>query len=128
LAAEISANKKADIVFTITGSNGFAGRKTIQVISGEPLNFKLNQNYPNPFNPSTNISYRLPEQMKVKVTIYNILGRKVAVLVDEIQKAGTQTLKWDAGRFASGVYFYRIIAKGKSGERFVRNKKMLLIK
>lgn len=128
VASEISSNKKTDIIFEITGSNGFSGQKTIQVVSGEPLNFKLNKNYPNPFNKSTNISYRLPEQMQVKVTVYNILGRKVAVLADGVQTAGTQALKWNASRYASGVYFYRIVAEGQSGKRFIRDKKMLLIK
>jgi FtsP/CotA-like multicopper oxidase with cupredoxin domain len=88
----------------------------------------LAQNYPNPFNLECVIAYALPTDCQVKLSIYNILGQKVKVLVDEYQSAGYKSAKWDGkddqGRdMASGVYFYRIEA-GK----FVQAKKMLLIK
>ncbi|MEJ2542781.1 MAG: glycoside hydrolase family 88 protein [Calditrichaceae bacterium] len=88
-----------------------------------PLQFGLNQNYPNPFNPETSISWQLPASRHVDISIYNILGLKVATLLSEKQDAGKHSVKWDASDFSSGVYFYRI----KAGN-FVQTKRMLLIK
>jgi hypothetical protein len=80
-----------------------------------PEEFVLRQNYPNPFNPVCNIEYALPTDCHVTLTVYNILGQKVEVLVDEYQDAGSKLVKWDGkderGReVTSGVYFYRIKA------------------
>jgi hypothetical protein len=82
-----------------------------------PLRFSLSQNYPNPFNPETVIKYDLPQAEQVKLTIYNILGQKVRILVDEYQDAGCKTLFWN-GRdgegkdVASGIYFFQLKAGG----------------
>ena len=78
-----------------------------------PTSFSVSQNYPNPFNASTVIRYSLPENSKVKIEIFNILGQKVRTLVDEFQTAGYKTIQWNgtnAGNqtVASGVYFYKI--------------------
>ena len=93
-----------------------------------PENFKLEQNYPNPFNPGTTIGYNLPNKASVKLAIYDIRGRKVATLVEQIQDAGTNTVKWngkdDSGRsVAAGVYFYRIHAND-----FVQTSKMVVVR
>ena len=93
-----------------------------------PQTFSLAQNYPNPFNARTVIRYSLPQDTKVEITIYNILGRKVKTLVNEYQQAGYKTVIWDGTNqkdrtVASGVYFYKI----KAGD-FVQPKKMLLLK
>ncbi|MBZ0203133.1 MAG: T9SS type A sorting domain-containing protein [Ignavibacteria bacterium] len=88
-----------------------------------PNRFYLNQNYPNPFNPSTTIKYGLPKNSIVKITMYDLLGREVGVLVNELKQAGTYDAKFDGTNMASGVYFYRIEAGA-----FVDTKKMLLIK
>ena len=88
-----------------------------------PDRFALDQNYPNPFNPSTNISYQLPSQSDVKLSVLNILGQEVAVLVDRSQSAGEYTVVWNAGASASGVYFYRL----EAGE-FSSVRKMLLVR
>jgi len=93
-----------------------------------PEKFELKQNYPNPFNPVCNIEYALPKGSHVTLSIYNILGQKVRVLVDEYQSAGYKSIKWD-GRdklgkeVTSGIYFYRIEA-----EKFTQAKKMVLIR
>jgi hypothetical protein len=86
--------------------------------------FELSQNYPNPFNPSTIISYTLPEMSHVSLEVFNILGQRVATLVNGNQQAGTYSLKFDGSRLASGVYFYRLDVNNGS----VQTKKMLLIK
>jgi len=88
-----------------------------------PTRFALHQNYPNPFNPTTVISYQLSTVSDVELSVYNLIGQKVAILVSEKQNAGLHDLEWDAGGFASGVYLYRI----KAGA-FVDVKKMILIK
>ncbi|KPL03278.1 MAG: hypothetical protein AMJ73_07490 [candidate division Zixibacteria bacterium SM1_73] len=93
-----------------------------------PQEFSLSQNYPNPFNPQTSIDYALPQNTHVKLTVYNILGERVKVLVDEYQTAGYKSATWDGKDekgedVASGVYFYRL-----ETEEFLKVKKMLLIK
>ena len=72
--------------------------------------FALYQNYPNPFNPTTTISYRLDKPGRVKLAVYDIMGREVAVLENGVKPQGTHTLSWDAspGKFSSGVYLYKL--------------------
>ena len=107
---------------------------SIQVISGEsvradeipeqlPDQVHLAQNYPNPFNPSTVIEYDLPSDMEVRLAVYDMLGRRVAVLVDEQIRAGRHSVIFDASNLTSGVYLYRLIT---GGEVFTR--KLTLIK
>ena len=88
-----------------------------------PGEFTLAQNYPNPFNPTKQIMYGLPQQSRVRLTIYNVLGQEVATLVDEEQEAGSYQVRFDARGLASGIYFYRL----QAGE-FVETKNLLLVK
>lgn len=88
-----------------------------------PDSFEMPQNYPNPFNPQTKIEFSLPIQSQARLTIYNLLGQPVATLVNEELYAGTHTFSWDASRFASGVYIYRLVTN-----QGVITKKMTLIK
>jgi len=92
-----------------------------------PASYKLYQNYPNPFNPSTTIEYDLPEKTKVNLTVFDILGREVAVLINEEQEVGTYRLQFDSGKIrnglASGVYLLRM-----STDNYKITKKMLLLK
>jgi flagellar hook assembly protein FlgD len=85
--------------------------------------FHLAQNYPNPFNPTTTISYSLPKNVNVNLTVYNITGQKVAELINEYQTAGQHRVQWNAGNFASGIYYYKLTA-GK----FSTAKRCLLMK
>jgi hypothetical protein len=73
-----------------------------------PRQAYLSQNYPNPFNPSTHFVYGLPQSGKVKLTVYNILGEEIAVLVDSWQQAGVHKISWRAENLASGIYLYRL--------------------
>lgn len=88
-----------------------------------PTAFHLFQNYPNPFNPSTTISYQLPEVSVVSLRVYDILGREVATLVNEVNAPGYHEVTWDASGVASGVYVCRI-----SSDAFSQTRKMLLMK
>jgi hypothetical protein len=90
---------------------------------GVPEVYKLEQNYPNPFNPSTRISYAIPENAKVTLKIYNLLGQEVATLVNEEQQRGNHAALFEANKLSTGVYFYRLDA-GK----FSQTRKMLLLK
>lgn len=89
-----------------------------------PTSFSLSQNYPNPFNPSTNISFEIPSKQKISLIIYNILGRSVAVLLNDVLSAGNYNYAFDASNLPSGVYFYKLSV----GNEFSQTKKMLLIK
>jgi len=98
-----------------------------------PVEYSLNQNYPNPFNPSTRIAYALPEQATVTLRIYNLLGQEVITLADNIQEAGYHEVMWNARNnvgqtVGTGVYFYRLEARGTSGEVYSDFKKMLFLK
>jgi beta-glucuronidase len=92
-----------------------------------PPSFELGQNYPNPFNPSTTITWHLPHDSLVRTTVYDLLGREVALLADETQTAGTHSIRWDASRVSSGVYILRVHARG-NGEDWTRTKTMILLK
>ncbi len=85
--------------------------------------FALAQNYPNPFNPSTKIKYSIPEVSKVNLTIFNLLGEKVATLVNEVKSAGSYIVDFNASNLASGVYLYKLQAGS-----FMQTHKMLLLK
>ena len=101
---------------------------TISVTVDVPKTYALYQNYPNPFNPTTVISYQLPAVSNVTLKVYDILGREVAALVNGQENAGVYKVNFNASRYASGVYFYRIVAEGAKGDRFVAIKKMLELK
>ncbi len=88
-----------------------------------PAHFSLSQNYPNPFNPVTIINYELPFTNYVQLIVYDIQGRKIKVLVNEKQQAGSYRFEFDASILAGGVYFYKLT----SGD-FTKTKKMLLLK
>jgi hypothetical protein len=110
-------------------SDGFTKNiDTVQVTVAVPKNFALYQNYPNPFNPTTVIGYQLSAVSHVTLTIYDVLGREVATLVDGQQNAGVYKANFDGSRFASGVYFYRINAVGNDGQKFISIKKLVLMK
>lgn len=85
--------------------------------------FYLDQNFPNPFNPSTRINYGLKTSGNVEISIYNVLGNKIATLVNGYKTAGNHTVTFDASRISSGIYFYKIVA----GD-FIQTKKMILEK
>jgi hypothetical protein len=88
-----------------------------------PNSFELKQNFPNPFNPVTMINYQLPMTSEVDLSIYNLLGQKVATLVNERKRAGHHQVEWDASGFASGIYLYRLETEG-----YVETRKMVVMR
>ena len=123
----------ATLSLTIEDSNGGVLNLSIvldirlgvsnEELSGQAKEFRLEQNYPNPFNPSTNISYVIPEATQVTVEVFNLLGERVAELVNKLQASGEHSVRFDATGLTSGIYIYRINAGS-----FISTKKMLLVK
>ena len=101
----------------------FAYSQVVNVDITAPLQFSLEQNYPNPFNPATTINYSLAKDEFVHIAVFNILGEKVATLVNTNQKAGNYELKFDASSHSSGIYFYSM----EAGD-FKSVRKMILMK
>lgn len=91
--------------------------------NGLPSKYNLGQNYPNPFNPVTKINFAVPKTSKVNISVYDITGRKVETLVDEVKTAGNYTANFNAMLLSSGAYFYKITADG-----YADVKKMMVIK
>lgn len=92
-------------------------------VSEDPTVFALYQNYPNPFNPSTTIGYSIKKAGMVNISVYNLMGQKVATLMNENKSAGQYNVSWNAANVTSGMYYYRLIANGQAITR-----KMTLIK
>ncbi len=88
-----------------------------------PSKFGLDQNYPNPFNPTTNITFQVPVNSRVTLEVYDVIGRRVVTLVDDILDAGYHQVTFDGTPMASGVYLYRM----QAGD-FVRTRKLMLVK
>lgn len=113
---------------TVRSLKPFPEEEIAKTNPGTPPAFELFQNHPNPFNPETEISYVLPKDTYVNLTIYNILGQKVRTLVDGFETAGRKSVTWDGkdeggNQVTSGVYFYRICA----GD-FEKTNRMVMLK
>ncbi len=102
-------------------TNGGIGIITIS--SQIPKQFNLFQNYPNPFNPTTKFKFQMPKSGNVKLTIYDITGKEVEVMLNEHLQAGTYEVDWNAAEYSSGVYFYSLITN-----EFTQTRKMVVIK
>jgi hypothetical protein len=116
--------------FAYIGSEGMGLYRSTESITsvgditnGSPMKYTLEHAYPNPFNPMTTIRYQLPIQSHVTLKIFDILGRDVATLVDDIEEPGYKSVRFNAQDLASGVYYYRI----KAGN-YCETKILLLIK
>jgi hypothetical protein len=123
--ARNSVSASTDIYAQRISSNG-----TLESVTGVyenrhsmPTTFTLEQNYPNPFNPVTTISFGIPRSSHIRLSIMNVLGQELATPVDEDRDAGFYTVSWDAFKFPSGVYFYRLQAGS-----FVETKKLILLR
>ncbi len=116
--------------FAVMDSGGVFRRNLSNIVTGisdnkieSPVSFNLNQNFPNPFNPTTTINFQIPSASKVSLKIYDVLGREVALLVNEYKTAGKYSVNFNANNLPSGVYLYNLQA-----ENYVEPKKMILLK
>jgi len=115
---ELTSSYEHRFILTIANQTTTVGSP-----SDLPAEVFLDQNYPNPFNPTTTIRFELPQQQQVSLRVYDILGREVAQLVNEVRSAGMHTITFDASRLSSGVYLYRLEAGNTSFTR-----RMMLVK
>ena len=99
------------------------GATSVEQTNGLPVTYSLDQNYPNPFNPSTTIRFSVPEAGNVKITVYDVIGNEIDVLVNKDMAPGVFNATWNAASYASGIYFYRM-----ETSNFVSVKKMILVK
>jgi len=103
------------------GTGVITGVSTIS--SAVPKNFSVSQNYPNPFNPSTTFQFQIPTTGLVTIKVFDILGREVVTLLNDIKPAGTYQITWNASAWPSGVYFYRV-----QSQNTILSRKMLMLK
>jgi subtilisin family serine protease len=105
----------------------FEYTNSVEAEVGAPNEFSLAQNYPNPFNPSTSIEFSIPELSEVNISVYSVLGEKVATLANNTFDAGYHTVNFNAVNLPSGTYIYTVKATGENNT-FVESKKMMLLK
>ena len=125
-----AANNEGTSDYSVTAGFTTGDQITSVDIIGEiPTKFSLTQNYPNPFNPSTTIRYDIPKRAYVKITIYDVLGKVVATLIDGIQSANTYSVEWNPLFLCGGVYFCHMQALNQDGsDNFTSVKKLLFMK
>lgn len=125
--ASMTVYKDTVVVGTQSQSLYYQALKDLAVSVGKidriPETFTLYQNYPNPFNPSTTISFDVPKESPVQLHIYNILGQEIEVLLNREVSAGRYSVRWDASKYSSGMYFYRL----RSGSS-VQSRKLILLR
>jgi hypothetical protein len=118
MAGGAAQANRPNTCFTMTSALG-TGNNTLEL----PKAYSLAQNYPNPFNPVTKINFAIPKQGFVTLKVYDVLGREVNTLVNEVKQVGSYSVDFDGSALASGVYFYRL----ESGS-FTDIKRMILVK
>ncbi len=119
----VTASKYVYRLKQIDNDGKYNYSKAIEVDLSIPVKFELSQNYPNPFNPSTTIKFSLPQAGFVKLTVFNLLGEEVKTLLNENREAGIHTVNFNASKFNSGLYLYKLESNNN-----VQIKKMLLLK
>ncbi|MCP4584003.1 MAG: T9SS type A sorting domain-containing protein, partial [candidate division Zixibacteria bacterium] len=102
-----------------SGAFGFEG----DAPENMPSDYSLMDNYPNPFNATTNIEFTLPNETMTSVEVYNLKGQKVEILLNSILPVGAHSVSWDASKYSSGVYFYKLTT-----DDFTSTKRMTLLK
>jgi hypothetical protein len=110
-----------------SGGNANLAQKALLPTEETPAEFRVYPSYPNPFNPSTEIRYELPEQARVSLTIYDVLGRVVEKLADETREAGYHTVQWNAAGRSTGVYLARFTATTAAGNTVLRQTMKLVL-
>jgi hypothetical protein len=113
-----------NIIYSLTEGGQLVGVQNPLIV---PAKFELMQNFPNPFNPKTIINYQLPISGFASLTLYDMLGKEVAVIVKQKQSAGSYKVEWDGSDYPSGVYFYKMTFTSGAGD-YTETRKMILLK
>jgi hypothetical protein len=121
--SNINAQKSFYRLRQVDFDGSFEYSETLEVDGLTPVEFSLKQNYPNPFNPSTKIGFTLPIESNVKISIYNLIGQKIAEIVNSRFNVGNHSVDFNATNLSSGIYLYKIEAGN-----FTSVKKMQLMK
>jgi hypothetical protein len=125
----VSEGDSQSRLFSLIVGNSAYSKERLRSTGAVPQQYELLQNYPNPFNPTTVIRYALPSSSRVVLEVFDLLGRKVVTLLDEIQPEGFKTKEFDGAGHASGVYIYRLAASPLAGgAHFAQVRKMTLVK
>jgi hypothetical protein len=119
----ISLEDSNNLLVTVGAADTNIVEYVNSAIGKVPKTFTLSQNYPNPFNPSTTIKYSLPDESRVTIKVYNVLGKEVETLLSEEKNAGNYKIEFNANNLPSGVYFYKIQAGN-----YLEVKKLMLLK
>ena len=109
-------------------SNGISFLGSLKSSAPLPNDFMMESAYPNPFNPTTTISFGLPKECNVEISIFDLRGQKIETLVNEFAQAGKYSINWDAAHIASGVYFVHFIASGENTMYVSQIQKLMLVK
>lgn len=112
-----------NLIKTTNGGGNITSIPVTPIGINVPSFYQLKQNYPNPFNPVTTIEFSIPKRTYIQIIIFDILGRNIETVIDEQLIAGTYKISWNAEKFTSGIYYYKLIA-----DNFTETKKMVLIK
>lgn len=114
-----------------TGMSGFVQVEEPTSVNDQSkkYDFRLERNYPNPFNPTTSINFVVPQTSEIKLTIFDLLGKEITKLVDDVKVPGEYSVTWTAQNYTSGIYIYKLEANTlEQNISFVQTKKMVLIK
>jgi hypothetical protein len=117
-----------DVTFSVMSGEHRLATKVIRLAADAPSEYRLDAAYPNPFNPAATITFQLPEAAHVTLEAYNVIGQRVATVVDEKRDAGVYRVTWDAGRLASGTYVIRMVAEDGADAQVVRTRTLTLLK
>ena len=134
VAATVKVGDRGTIDIRLRAAGKEVHDHAIDLIGALPESYELARNYPNPFNPATNVEFALPSDSHVAITVFDVLGRKVITLLDEVRPAGYYAQRWEGrnssgSRVASGVYFLRMEATSVSGGKsFSAARKMMMLK
>lgn len=128
VAEDATVGEPALLRFAITAAGDTLGRKTVRFQVTAPTEFTLEGNAPNPFRRQTTIRYKLPQSAEVTVQVYDLLGRRIARLENGTQKAGLQTIQWTPQGMASGMYFYRLVARIDDANRLMKQGRMTVVR
>jgi mannose/cellobiose epimerase-like protein (N-acyl-D-glucosamine 2-epimerase family) len=118
----LTVPEKVDGIFAVTYAP-IQSATAVALQGAVPVEFMLRQNYPNPFNPNTTITFTVPQRRHVSLIVYDVLGKEVAMLVNEYREAGEHAVRFTAHNLSSGIYFYRMESDG-----YVQTKKLILMK